>query len=98
MHNLSRIRRIAISLISLIALASLVIWSRLHGPTVRARESVNAINSRNFARAGELIEPQDQSLPDTWANPKHWGDDGSIRADAYSPQLDSLASLIAIAM
>lgn len=83
MHNLSRYHRIAIFLVSFIGIACLVIWFRLRGPTDRACELVNAIKLRNFARAGELLEPQDQPLPDKWANPKHWGDDGALRADAY---------------
>lgn len=83
MRKLSRFRRIAISLTLLIALVCLVLWVRLRRPTDRALEFVNAINTKNFARAGELLEPQDQALPDKWANPKHWGDDGAISADAY---------------
>jgi hypothetical protein len=83
MFNLSRFRRIAVAVASITALVCLVIWVRLRGSTDRASEFVNAINTRNFARAGELLEPQDQALPDKWANPKHWGDDGAIRADAY---------------
>jgi predicted esterase len=83
MFNHSRFRRIAVALASITALVCLVIWGRLRGPTDRASEFVNAINMRNFARAGDLLEPQDQSLPDKWANPKHWGDDGAIHADAH---------------
>jgi predicted esterase len=83
MFNYSRFRRIAVALASITALVCLVIWARLRGPTDRASEFANAINMRNFARAGDLLEPQDQSLPDKWANPKHWGDDGAIHADAH---------------
>ena len=83
MLNLPRYRRIAISLVLFLGVACLVIWVRLRGPTERAREFVNAINLRNFARAGDLLQPQGQPLPDKWANPKHWGDDGALRADAY---------------
>lgn len=83
MLNISRYRRIAISLALFIGVACLVLWVRLREATDRACELVNAINSRNFARAGDLLEPQDQPLPDKWANPKHWGDDGALHADAY---------------
>lgn len=83
MHNLPRYRRIAFFILSFLGVACLVISVRLRGPTDRAREFVNAINMRDFARAGELLEPQGQPLPDKWANPKHWGDDGALHADAY---------------
>lgn len=60
-----------------------VLWVRFRWATDRACELVDAINVRNFAWAGDLLEPKDQPLPDKWANPKHWGDDGALRADAY---------------
>lgn len=83
MRNLLRYRRSWLLLAASIGVAFVVLGVRLRGATDRACELVDAINLRNFARAGELLEPQDQPLPDKWANPKHWGDDGALHAEAY---------------
>jgi hypothetical protein len=49
---------------------------------MRAREFVAAVNAHEFVRTGELLEPQDQPLPNPWAHPRHWGDAGALDAHA----------------
>lgn len=68
---------------SLPVLAGSWVWLRLQGPTNHATRFVNAINTRDYATAGDFLEPLQQPLPDTWAHPQHWGDDGALSADAY---------------
>ena len=82
MLRLTRYRRIAIVIVSLISLACFASWLRIRGATNLAIRFVNAINSRDFVLAGELIEPVKVPLPDKWAHPKHWGDDGALGASA----------------
>ncbi len=70
------------SLLVLLAIVAFVVGIRIRAATRRAEAFVQAINARDFARAGGLLEPQDQPLPDPWAHPGHWGDDGALEAHA----------------